>query len=1364
MAFPATPQKPLPGAYFATPAPSRYAKGAPFYQSNFTKQGDDETPSIPALDNLEAAKMEALKPVQRAARTINEVLQREANFPDLDSYVRQGISSDYNISHGQTEAAWSPFQRTKMYDIPDRIFEQYNRAEVSTMMGLFAEINHAWVTIDNCLYLWDYTDPNPEIVGYEDQSNSITAIKLVVPRAGVFVVDVTHLLVVATTVEIILLGVSCKCESKGLSQQDPKNTRKVSLYATRMSLSIRGINIHTIEGSSETGRIFFTGKAEPSVYELTYQQEEKWFANRCGKVNHSSPGYAALVPTIWGAKSQEYVVQIVIDDSRGLLYTLSSESTIRTYHMDTPSTLKQVIEKKRQECLRDISHMISQSILLTNSMKICSISSISAKEGSKLHVMATTTTGCRLFLSATRGYGYVSGQGAPQSMQVQHIKFPPQSESQTTGASQPQTYGLEPVTETSSLALSYTRIGSRFPPGLNLFLITERDRNGHDLLFLTSPDTGRIAAQARGLTAQTLRYFEQSCWLDLNSHAEDMGLVTKPYEPTTQPIGFGNELAVQFEDVSQEIAILTNTGIHIIRRRRLVDIFAAAIRNYSGDEGLEKEIKKFIQYYGRAETTATALAVACGHGSDFVPGDTRIARTSNSETLELARKCFVEYGGRPSFNENVALEGTNHAVDNVQPSSRHEGLAIYMARLARPVWKLPVITRTPDDSESAEQISSTIDIAQLTRIQEDLMRLEKFLEKNKLFIQGLAGPECLQRVTSQQEEIALQGEHRALHSLQKLNLNIIEGISFVKVLFEEGVNDIWTALDDNTRQRLSDLTFEILFSSDQGRDLAKVLVKAIVNQNIAKGSNVDTVADALRRRCGSFCSADDVIIFRAQEQLKKSSEIGSNTDMGRKLLNESLKLFSQVAGSLTFGNLQSAVCQFLDVQFFAGAISLSLLVAHESDRGNRALAWVNDDRPAADPRSSLFEFRKQCYNLVYQILEHIEAYCSSEPDMIDGNPTLAATRRNEASQVVNTSDDELFQFDLYEWYLANGKERTLLSIDSNYVVQFLTKSASASLERADLLWKFHQGRDQFYEAAMVQSGLAKSDFDIPLARRIEYLCRAKANASALTSQTQLVGRQARQVLQYEIIELLDVANIQDEILQRLMADPRTDEANRQRILTKLDGKIRDLTVLYNEFADQASYFDICLTIYEAASHRNDADIAATWRQLLDTTHSKVMSDPASGQQPYEAVITMVREMSRRLGPSESTFSPHILIPMLEKYGAESQFLVGPHVWLPQLFIEVGFSHEVIIGVLQDMWYQNLTPFTEKKRRILAEHILYVIEQWYEDCMRANGRLFGSDEVAGNVTQLLERLVDSDLTAADLDVCAELRRRIQRAFQ
>lgn len=1260
-----------------------------------------------------------------------------------------------------------------MYDIPDRIFDQYNRAEVSTMMGLFADLNHAWVTIDNALYLWDYTNPNPEVIGFEEQSNSITAVKMVKPRAGVFVKEITHLLVVATTAEMILLGVAASTTAAGV--------RTVALYQTKMSLSIRGINVQVIEGSAATGRIFFAGKADNEVYELTYQQEEKWFANRCGRVNHTSPGYQSLVPAIWAGKSKEHVVMLVMDDSRRLFYTLSSESSIRTFHMDTPSTLTQAIEKKRHEFLRDISHMISQSPLLTNTMKICSISPISSREGSKLHLMATTTTGCRLFLSATRGYAYGNSSGAaPQSMQVQHIKFPPRLDTRSQAV---QPYNAsEPATDTSSIALSHAQLGLRFPPGLFFAFVRKQENPGRDSLFLSGPDTGRIAFQSRDLNVQASKYYEQACWISLSSHAEDVGLVTKPFAALSQPVGFGNELAVQYDDPPQEVAILTNTGIHIIRRRRLVDIFAAAIRNQGGDEALENEIKKFIRNYGRAETTATALAVACGQGSDVTPGDPRLARVNNPETLELARKCFIEFGGRPSVDQNMVPE-PSQAIDNVRPSSRHEGLALYMGRLVRSIWKASVITQVvPKNPSAPTLINTTISVAKLLAIQEDLTKLATFLNTNKSFIEGLAGPESLQRTGSQQEEIALRGEHQALYSLQRLNENIIEGISFVQVLFDERVDQIWGALDDNVRQRLRDLTYETLFSTNQGKDLAKVLVKAIVNRNIASGSNVETVSEALRRRCGSFCSADDVVIFRAQEQLKKAEEVGASSDMGRNLLNDSLKLFQQVPRALSFDNLQSAVDQFINLQFYAGAITLALLVAQESDRGNRALSWVNENRPDDDARAPLYQFRQQCYALIHNTLLAVDTASNAEPEMIDGRLTLIATKRKEAHIVVNESEDELFQDGLYEWYLEKGWIDMLLSVDSPFVVRFLAKSAGQSVDRADLLWKYHVHRSQFYEAAVVQSELAKkADFMIDLAHRIEYLSRAKANAMA---QSLGIGRQARHQLQYEVSELLEVAMIQDELLQRLRNDQRIDAARRDQVVNQLNGPILDLSEvsspfhsfcipanikqLFNQYADQASYHDICLSIYEGANHRNPADINATWQALLDATHSKVIDAGAdAGQQPYEAVITMVRAMHHRLGSSEVCFSPQFLIPLLERYAIEHQNGVGPEFWLPDLFMEVNFAYETIVQILQAMWYSNIAPFTGRRKQVLAAHLLYVLEQWFLDCERNNNRLFGSDENAQDISELLEALATggtNDLRQQDIEKCAELRRRILRSFR
>jgi nuclear pore complex protein Nup155 len=109
-----------------------------------------------------------------------------------------------------------------------------------------------------------------------------------------------------------------------------------------------------------------------------------------------------------------------------------------------------------------------------------------------------------------------------------------------------------------------------------------------------------------------------------------------------------------------------------------------------------------------------------------------------------------------------------------------------------------------------------------------------------------------------------------------------------------------------------------------------------------------------------------------------------------------------------------------------------------------------------------------------------------------------------------------------------------------------------------LLWKYYVHHEDFFNAATVQLELAKSQFRIPLERRIEYLSRAKANAS---TQSGGIGRQARQVLLYEITEFLDVANIQDEILHRLKGDPRINPERKSDAITQLDDQIQPMNTV-----------------------------------------------------------------------------------------------------------------------------------------------------------------------------------------------------------
>lgn len=177
--------------------------------------------------------------------------------------------------------------------------------------------------------------------------------------------------------------------------------------------------------------------------------------------------------------------------------------------------------------------------------------------------------------------------------------------------------------------------------------------------------------------------------------------------------------------------------------------------------------------------------------------------------------------------------------------------------------------------------------------------------------------------------------------------------------------------------------------------------------------------------------------------------------------------------------------------------------------------------------------------------------------MIDGQYTVVAKRRREAYDLINGSTDEVFQITLFDWYLSQGWHDRLLDIRSSFVISYLQRKSTEDVAHADLLWRYYAQYHNFIEAAQVQLQLAKSAFDIGLERRIGYLSQARANASTKTIGMTEVNRsrQSRQELIREIADLLDIANIQGDIIQRMKSDKRLLPDRRPEVLKHLDGQI-----------------------------------------------------------------------------------------------------------------------------------------------------------------------------------------------------------------
>lgn len=201
--------------------------------------------------------------------------------------------------------------------------------------------------------------------------------------------------------------------------------------------------------------------------------------------------------------------------------------------------------------------------------------------------------------------------------------------------------------------------------------------------------------------------------------------------------------------------------------------------------------------------------------------------------------------------------------------------------------------------------------------------------------------------------------------------------------------------------------------------------------------------------------------------------------------------------------------------------------------------------------------------------------------------------------------------------------------------------------------------------------------------------------------------------------------------------------------------------LFNDFADHAGYYDICLQIYAVADHRDIMQIKTTWQQLLQSVHDEATARDTA--QPYEVIAEKIRTLGNRLRLTESIFAISLLLPMLERYAYVYQRDVGPSTWIIDLFLELQMGCEKLFDVLESMWYANEAPFQGRNRDSLGNDLIYVIEQWLHQTTKGGGIIFDSDAGAVRVDQMLQTLLQTGaqggLDEAGIQRCRLLRERI-----
>lgn len=378
------------------------------------------------------------------------------------------------------------------------------------------------------------------------------------------------------------------------------------------------------------------------------------------------------------------------------------------------------------------------------------------------------------------------------------------------------------------------------------------------------------------------------------------------------------------------------------------------------------------------------------------------------------------------------------------------------------------------------------------------------------------------------------------------------------------------------------MTYADLLTTAKGRDLARTLVSAIINMQIGQNLSVDAISDILQQRCGSFCSADDVLLYKAIENIRKAksgppSERTSN-------LRESLRLFQKAAAQLSSSKLSEVVQEYDSLRFQSGSIDLAMTCAETWDPEERGLSWWRDGSPKNDSRAPSWEPRNFCYERVLEAL-------SSTDDLL--NKAIEAGGRQgvtveEADGVRSnayaralSAQDEALHYKLYDWHLERGLTDQLLEIRSDYLEQYLLREP-ASLERYDLLWQYYARHFAHSKAASVLATLAEStEFPLTLNKRLEYLSLAASNAKSQYPNPSM--RQDIISFLTEIDEKLEVGTVQVEVFRQVEDLQDLTDQQKDNMLKRLDERLFSISEVRRPFVFQRTQADMSNGSYTRSS-------------------------------------------------------------------------------------------------------------------------------------------------------------------------------------
>ncbi|OAD62095.1 hypothetical protein WN48_07748 [Eufriesea mexicana] len=1212
------------------------------------------------LTEMEPLKIH-LDALEMAGKVVDIHITADSNFPSLINLMRYNIQGgptvsglddhDYPNLNGMS-MCFSNINQMKVYSkisLPSEIMEHFHHMQCHCMMGLFTEISKAWLTIDSDIYVWSYENES-DVAYFDGLNETIISVGLVKPKSGVFQSYVKYLLILTTTVEITILGVTLAETSEGTSPEMQLVPEPIFTVATD------GIGITTI-ANTNSGRIFLGGPLSFLI-----------------------PSFVTIALT-----EEEAIIQISVDDSRNILYTLGDKGTITVWDIDNDDASK-IASLSQASLVQNAVHVV-KTLDSNNFRPLVSISAITESEAVHLNLVVVAATGTRFYFSCT---SVANPTTRPQGLQLIHVRLPPGYAANAT------------VMRPRKVQMAHYRKGT--------------------LILVCGGDTETALCLSNDAYPFTNYLAETQSPLSLDSPVWSMAeiLVEPAIRIEKQSITQEEPplLVRQHMEAPRKFIFLTSQGAIIYVQVRPMDILkqllleqhgpdTEAVRTYFQSQSLEQacatclilatlessqnaELAEWATraffLYGSQRTTSIGPAIDV-HGSSFANINTGDIRTSTPRV--------PNYDLRLQGFRSHAPVGLNTDISLQQFSAKHNGLYLYVGRILRPIWNMRCIKQEVINNKT--QISSTISTRQISWILSLLQALRSFLNKNTHITKQhgtTRTTDGFETSISGHYQEPIVEERNSLAALKIFITHACEVLELWKILCENHLNNIVNCLSKDQINQFSTATFRDLILI--GHEISSLLIIHLIDSYLGDNASVDAVSQRLREVCPNLYKSEDAVCSKANEIILKAKSC-INPDEKERYLQSALQLCKEVAPRLNL----SAVCQqFIACQFYSGVLELCLCCAERVDPNNAALHYYKNNEPIEDQEGRFaYMKRLEIYKEFIALLDHLYNQSISNPltPTIPSKPgpppqnssTIPVTPAKEILHDIITdalhSMCEILHASVYAWMIERRLHGELVALEAYSLEAYLIR-----VNAPDLLWQFYENNKNHAAAAKILDALATKESNIPLSQRVEYLARAVVcMRSDQVGYAPYLG-----IFLRELEDKVEVARIQQQILDTICNQHLSDRLS-EDAFRALNSSLLDITKLYEKYADFLQLWECKLAIIHCSGHQDAMLIQEIWTNIINNE----LKDASTAEDKMAILMSKIISLGQEYSGSPHCFPVDFLIKQLEIKACK---LNVSNTGIISGFLQLGVSMEDLLDIYKMIGKDTRTWLNEGNEFHLIE--------------------------------------------------------------